>query len=290
MLTDAELSLAVGCDTKWLYNASQRLRRPLNRTIDDAVWWRLIHHLADGVGVPLAAAAVGADTLLSLGPDAGRVKLRATRDDAVSISVDLSRFYDGAALAAAAALQLATPRPRGRPRKRKIVRLALPTPNPVSSVEERTARLLAALEAVQHGVSATYSAVQLVETLADAKVAMVVVGDIAAAYHSLTGPPSGVDLVVDIGGPRAAGMAVVLNRLEASPRSVPVREGFQFDAALIRATDYLALRVAGIALNVGRSFGAAGEYPQLFDSADAVTIGARTYAVISAPDLLKSRH
>src|SRR5262245_6153990 len=104
MFSDTALEIAVGANIKWLYNASRRLRRPLNRSREDAAWWRLTHHLAGRVGISLFDAARASDLLLSGQLDLPRVRLRATPDDTASISVDLARFNDGAALASAAAL------------------------------------------------------------------------------------------------------------------------------------------------------------------------------------------
>ena len=67
MLSDAALAIAIDTDTKWLYNASRRLERPLLRTLEDTLWWRLTHHLSGRVGIQLAEAARAADILLARG-------------------------------------------------------------------------------------------------------------------------------------------------------------------------------------------------------------------------------
>ena len=56
MISDAVFSAAVGCQIKWVYNAAHRLTRPGERTAASVAWWRLVHHLAGELGLPLADA------------------------------------------------------------------------------------------------------------------------------------------------------------------------------------------------------------------------------------------
>ena len=298
MLSDAALALAVGCDPKWLYTGARRTKRALERTPANAVWWRLVHHLADGVGVSLFNAVRAADALVAFSADAGRVRLKATDDETVAVSIDLSRFHDGAALAIAAAMHLAVPKRRGRPRKRSRQTAVEPaSPLPVADASPTAAiRLRMALSAVpvQHTDPVSGTSPELLAShFVDSGVEFVIAGSLAAAYHNI--PASGhepgisLDFVLATEGNRAMVLAGVLNALGARPRGVAVRNDFTFDSVLVRASDTLALRIAGVPVNLSTAAPLVGTFPQVRDAADPVVLEGRSYLVLRAHGVRRPR-
>lgn len=69
------------------------------------------------VGVPLASAARAADAALGSAHSVHRVRLSASVDQTIVLTVDLERFHSTANAALAAALTFAPPKRRGRPRR-----------------------------------------------------------------------------------------------------------------------------------------------------------------------------
>jgi hypothetical protein len=289
MFSDAALAIAVDTSTKWLYNASRRLKRPLRRSLEDAVWWRLTHHFTGRLGIPLSDAARASDLLLAQGSDLSRVRLRSTVDDTVAISVELSRFHDGAAVAAAAALHLATPRRRGRPpREQSPGRGLLPSPQAPSG--DDSIRLARALELVRspEGVASDLSVLKLLASLTEAGVPFVISGGVARAFHGDGREVDSLDIVADPTARHARSLAQALNRLEARPRGVHVREGFTLDSSLVRAVPCLALRVRGIALNVTRSLPGIGEFPQVYDASHLLLLESLSCRILTQDALTRT--
>ena len=294
MLSDAALGLAVGCDIKWLYNSARRLSRPIRRALDEATWWRLVHHLAVRLGVSLADAAQASDMLLAPGMHPGRVRLRATPDESVSVVVDLGRFHDGAALALAAAQFLAVPRPRGRPK----IKGTDGTPPQFSPDEMATvlrlrvldpaARLSAALDGIPGKDPVDDEARRVLLSLSDAKIPFVIVGESAAAYHGAPWAATSLDLCADPSPRHSTAFAIVLNSLNAEPRGTATREGFRVDASLLRAVPMLALRIGSLDLNIYHEIGDVGEYQQV--ALKTVRVGTEDSAVfvLSLEALLQS--
>lgn len=293
MLSDAALALALGGEIKWLYNSARRLGRPVRRSVEDAAWWRLVHHLAVGLGVALADAARSADTLLNAGMTLGRVRLRATRDESVSISIDLARFHDGAALALACALHVAVPRARGRPRTRSepssafafsamemetvVRRRAMPEPE----------RLDLAISVMTPDAETEHAGHTVVHALSAAAVPFALIGNSAALFHCAPWAPESVDLCADTSVRSGAVLASVLNDLGARPRGVASREAFRFDSALLRASSMLALRVGRLPLNVSPSIDGVGDYAQIEDLCVQVPLEADRIRVIPLDALLR---
>lgn len=287
MLSDSALAIAVGCDIKWLYNSSARVRRPLSRTLDDAIWWRLVHHLSAGVGIPLAPAAKAADTFLAQNSGAARVRLRATTDDTVAVSVDIGRFRDGAALAIAAAMHLATPRVRGRPRRQRHSAegdlRGGPTnaPPPIEDGAGRLQAAFAAIRSTDRSVASIIAPVQLAAGLTEAGVSFVFVGPLAGVFHGLTLQADSADFAVDLDTRSARAVAQVLSTVGAVPRGVSVRQEFAYDAALIRSVPCLALRAGGVALNLVKSVAGVGEFAQIREQSEVVALESLAYRILS---------
>jgi hypothetical protein len=290
MLSDAALAIAVDSDTKWLYNASRRLKRPLLRTLEDAIWWRLAHHLSGRVGIQLGEAARAADTLLSRGSDLGRVRLRATADDSVAVSIDLGRFHDGAALAIAAAIHLAVPRKRGRPLKNRPI-AASPARDEPSSLGDAS-RVAAALEELDHSSpeigEAGSGASGFLAALSQAGVPAIVVGSLAGVYYGAERHARSLDLVADLTPRPARLLSELLNRVGARPRGANVREGFAFEPVLIRSAACLALRIQGLAVNIVRAVPGIGEYPQVREASEIVVGDHLSYRVLSRSGLVRA--
>ena len=287
MLSDLALSIAVGCDIKWLYNSSSRVQRPLRRTFDDAVWWRLAHHLSSGVGVPLADAVKAADALLGQERAAMRVRLRATADDTVAVSVELGRFRDGAALAIAAAMHLATPRPRGRPRRQRVasegsLRAGTSTETPPTvDAPLRLETAFASIRSIDQTVASVIAPVQLSAALTEAGVPFVFVGQLAGVFHGVILRAESVDLAVDLDTRFARSISQVLTAVGAVPRGVAIRPEFSFDPALIRAVPCIALRVGGVAVNIVTSVRGVGEFAQIREQSEVVALESLAYRVLS---------
>jgi hypothetical protein len=289
MLSDAALAIAADTDAKWLYNASRRLKRPLLRTFQAARWWRLVHHLAGRLRIQLADAARAADSLLSQGSELTRVRLRGTPDDSVGVSVDLSRFHDGAAIAIAAALHMAVPRRRGRPARprRTTASGSQPLRRPLGDPPLRLANALASVSANTGGGS-TASALHLCSALSEGGVPYVIGGAIATSYHGQGHPSESIDLIADFSSRHARSLSHVLNRLGAFPRGVPLRDAFAYDAALVRSAACLALRFEGIALNVLPGLPAIGEFTQVKEQSELVALDRLSYRVLSSEACLRS--
>lgn len=295
MLSDAALALAIGCQIKWLYNSARRLRKPVGRSTEAATWWRLVHHLDVGLGASLADAARAADTLLTPGVLPNRVRLRATRDESVAILVDLARFHDGAALALASAQYLAVPRSRGRPRLTSRAR-TVPHLLPVelAVVLERKAlappnRLEIALGEIGAADLSPGSARSIVRALCAANIPFVVIGDVAAAFHSAPALGGELDICADLSLRHASTLAKVLNDLGSQPRAVAVRDGFALDASLVRAPSMLALRSGESNLNVYGELPDVGEYQQVEAGSMKVPWEGATVRVLGLEALSRSQ-
>ena len=294
MLTDAALARSIGGEIKWLYNSARRLGRPVRRSLDDAVWWRMVHHLAVGLGVPMVDAARAADTLLAAGMNPGRVRVSATRDESVAISVDLARFHDAAALALACALHMAVPKARGRPRIRTEpdTRPAFTAQEMATIVQLRSMadadRLGLALRIPAFDADANHTGQSVVSALAQAGVPFAVAGNAAAAFHGAPWHADSLDLCADVSVRHGAVLARILNTLEAKPRGAPVREGFEFDSSLVRAVPMLALRVGSLPLNVTSAIDGLGEYSQIEDLCVQVPLECVRVRVITLEALLRS--
>lgn len=265
MFSDAALAVAVDSTTKWIYNASRRLNRPLQRSLADVFWWRMTHHLAGRLGIPLLDAAKASDLLLRQGSDLSRVRLRSTADDSVVINVDLARFHNGAALAASAGLYLAIPRRRGRPPAQTSRPSASHAPSVWgASAEHDTTRLARVLASIppQTEAIASVAAVQVVSALADAGIPSVIVGRIAAGFHGEAVNVSSLDLLMDFSARYSHALSTALNSLQAVPRGVSVGKGFHFDSGIIRSAPCLALLVKGVAVNIVRTLPGVGGYDE----------------------------
>lgn len=294
MLSDATLELAVGCDIKWLYNSARRLDKPIRRTMDEAIWWRLVHSLAVRLGVPLADAALAADMLLTPSMHPGRVRLRATPDESVSIVVDLGRFHDGAALALAAAQFLAIPRARGRPKTREVVGApAQFSPDEMATVLrlrvlDPAARLSAALDGVPDKDPVGDDARRVLLSLSGENVPFVIVGESAAAFHGAPWAATSLDLCADLSPKHSVPFARVLNHLNAQPRGTATREGFQIDGSLLRASPMLALRIGSLRLNIYPEVADVGEYQQVAVQSVRVGLDASTVLILPLDALILS--
>lgn len=284
MLSDAALALAAECDPKWLYNTARRTKRPLDRTIDSAFWWRLVHHLAKGVGLSVDDAVRAADALITMNPDTGRVKLVASRDESVAVSVDLARFHDSAALAVSSAIHRAVPKRRGRPlkRSRKRDEVSAASSVGVDILTRGSSDLERALSAMRQAPdSGPYTPQVVLEALADAGNAFVITGDLALVYHGKSRAVPAVDITAATMAASSSVLADTLNMLGARPRGVPVRDAFRLDSLLVRSAPALALRAGSVALNIAGSLPLAGEYQQLVDTAESVRLNGRSYLVAS---------
>jgi hypothetical protein len=294
LLSDAALSIAIGCEIKWLYNSAHRLARAVHRSTVDATWWRLVHHFAVGLGMPLADAARSADALLVPGMAPGRVRLRATQDDSVAVSIDLARFHDGAVLALAAAICLARPKTRGRPRKHPesvsavgfsqsemetIVRLRMFSPQE---------RLMQSIASGSGNASLASPGASVLRALFAVGVPLVIVGQTAAMFHCAPWPSDSLDLCIDASSRHAGSVARTLNVLEATPRGIAARDGFRIDPSIIAAVPVLALRAGGASVNLFPSVEGIGEYAQVEQLSAGVPFDESQIRVLGMPGLLRS--
>lgn len=265
LLSDAVLAAAVGCNPKWLYNAAARLKRPIRRTTADAVWWRLVHTMSTGLRAPVLDAAATATVLLKLSPDVGRVRLQVSADDAVSLSVDLPRFHDCAAVALAAARAFALPRPRGRPRRRPREHTR------VTTVEGTT-------------VEWTLSPDEL--RLLDAVVGC---GCDPILLHTTRSKPAAsgtarrLRLLVDVSQRRALALSVTLNSLRARPRGVEAREAFRIEGAFFRLVPRMALVTENVVFDVAASWPGVGSHGEAAARTTYLSISGRTFRVVMVP-------
>lgn len=286
MFSDAVLAKAVGCEPKWLYNAARRIKRPLGRTVEDVFWWRLTHHLAADIGVSVADAAKGADALLLLSYDAGRVRIGATRDDSVAVLVDLPRFHDSSSLAIAAAIQTAVPRRRGRPRKPKSPSTTggSTAAGQVRQVDSaRIEQVLRAPSVVAERPN-TARALRILESLLDHQLDIIVSGSVAEFAQGLTADADSVDVITGTSGSRAVGLAEALNGIQALPRGVACRAGFVFDSLLVRSVDFLALQVGSMPLNIAQPAEGDVQFRQIRESAVSITFRGKACWIHTASD------
>jgi len=289
LLSDAALALAIGCEIKWLYNSARRLDKPIDRSPEGAVWWRMVHHFAVGLGVPVAEAAAAADAVLVRGMQPARVRLRATKDESVSVVVDLARFHDGAAIALATAQCSAIPRPRGRPRTRPdaghVLQFTVDEMSNVSRLRSLppTARLDRALEAIP---GAGPTAKDFVQHLGEAGVAFALIGGVAAAYHGAPWRPMSLELCVDLSSRHAATLARILNDLGALPRGAATRTGFLFDAALLRSQNLVALSVGSLEVNVFVALADVGDYQRVAAASEPAELGRLVVRILGLGALI----
>lgn len=285
-LTDAQLAWFVGCKPKWLYNAARRTGHPIERTPEDARWWRLTHHLAQLLGITLARAAEGADTVLGLGLDSGRVRIGATPDDAVSVAVDIGRFHDCAALALAAAYEVIKPVRRGRPRKTPLPSTAARAAGAAPVVREAGETVRASLaELTRPG--GTTDANGLVDALVGLDLDPILGGFVA---RRITGARTPVGpLTVHIRSPgRADGrLATLLNSLGGRPRGAWHRAAFAFDRTLVRSVPVLALDLGGLPVTLVRAPGRTVLHEDLRRTAVRVAAGATPLLIATEPDGLQ---
>jgi hypothetical protein len=109
-----QLSIAVGCQPKWLLNSSSLLGRSLRPTKENARWWALVRLLESTFGLTLANAAAGATRALAHRNDDGSVTIAEDVSSSAAMSVDLVR-YDTTFLAnLSRACVRETPKRRGR--------------------------------------------------------------------------------------------------------------------------------------------------------------------------------
>lgn len=282
MISDAVFSAAVGCQIKWVYNAAHRLTRHVERTAASVAWWRLVHHLAGELGLPLADAERAADTLLSTGLSPGRIRLRSTQDESVAVTVDLPRFLDATALALAAALYQTPLRRRGRPRRdRGATAAGRLTASEIALIANR--RLLTPHQRLE-GPEMQPLVAALV-ALSRSGVPFVVIGAAAAAIHGAPWPAKELDVVVD--GSRRYGSALseCLGGLRAHPRSPEWRDGFLVDGLLLRSVPVLALECDQLALTIHTALTTLGDYVSTVRQADIATIAERPVHVLRLTSL-----
>jgi hypothetical protein len=282
MITDAVFSAAVGCQIKWVYNAAHRLTRPVERTAASVAWWRLVHHLAGELGLPLTDAERATDTLLSTGLSPGRIRLRSTKDESVAVVVDLPRFLDATALALAAAIYRTPIRRRGRPRRdRGVTAEGRLTAGELAAIANR--RLLTPHQRLES--PEMQSLVAALVALSRSGVPFVVIGPAAATIHGAPWPTTELDVVID--GSRRYGSALgeCLAGLRAHPRSPEWREGFTVDGPLLRSVPVVALECGALALTIHTSLAALGDYASTVRHADIAAIDGRPINVLRLTSL-----
>lgn len=279
MISDAVFSAAVGCPIKWIYNASHRLTRPVERTSASVAWWRLVHHLSGELGLPLSDAERAADTLLSSGISPGRVRLRSTDDESVAIVVDLPRFLDATALSLAGAIYGTPVRGRGRPRRDR-------RPATGGRFTAGELALIASRRALPPDQRLDTADVKdALVTLSRSGVPFVVVGAAAAAIHGAPWPVTEVDVVVDAGRRYATPLADCLAELRVHPRCPEWRDGFAIDAHLIRASPVLALETGRLAITIHTTLPQLGDHAAVVRHADTVMISGYPVQVLRLGEL-----
>lgn len=286
MLSDTVISNSVGCGIKWLYNSARRLGRPILRTESDTIWWRLLYQIGSGFHAPISEAANAADMLQALGGDAERVRVSVSADGALAMSIDLGRFHDGAALALAKALHCAVPGKRGRPPKlRKQPTLAWGA-SPALTLDVKGVRLRQGILALagSHNVS-TEVFLRLFADLERCGAAPVLVGELAALCHGFRDDAATPHFVCDFSETSLHDVVATLNALAARPRGVSSRAGFRLTPASVASVEYLALNVAGLAVDVSGTLPPLGEHSSLLQRVERIAVGDTTCAVLSASAL-----
>ena len=114
------MCLAVRTDKAWLFNSARLLKKRVHRTPSGARWWGMVRVLNREIGIPLKRAGQAADAILTSRVATNRIRIAATTDGGVALTVDLTRFHSTANAALAAALAFGRSRARGRPRKRSV--------------------------------------------------------------------------------------------------------------------------------------------------------------------------
>lgn len=111
-----QLATAVGCDVKWLQNASAILGRPIKRTSAEARIWALVHTLGSALELPLKKALEIALKAVNLEAVGVQVVVNPENSRIASVVLDMNRFESTFNANLSRALVLETPRRRGRPR------------------------------------------------------------------------------------------------------------------------------------------------------------------------------
>src|SRR6185312_4935457 len=116
MLTNRQVSLAVGATAKWVDNTTRALDCAL-RTEADVRWLGLIREISCGLGLRLELAATIGTRVLGLDPGLAAATVASSEEGAVSIVVDVARFHArfGLAIRRCIARWAASPRSPGTP-------------------------------------------------------------------------------------------------------------------------------------------------------------------------------
>lgn len=117
IMTLRQFAIATRSNINWLSNSSRILKKRLHRTPHGARWWGLVRMLNAEVGIPLSAASKAADAALGAAHAVHRVRLSASTDQTITLTIDLERFHSTANAALAAATVFAPLKRRGRPRR-----------------------------------------------------------------------------------------------------------------------------------------------------------------------------
>lgn len=280
LLSDGVLSLAIGCDVKWLYNASHRLKRPLLRTPEGARWWRLVHQIVSGLHAPVIDAVNAADLFLALDPDTARARVPVSADNAVGIDLAVGLFHDGAALALARGLHFAAARRRGRPRKRNI---DMETDAATLMPEQDLARerLRRALQSLRDAQASGDVVDRVLTALTACSAIPFISGDLAASIcQEKPATVTMLDLLCDCRAITLREVAEALNRLNARPRGASTRRLFRIEPAHLRDTGHLALTVDGIAINVAVTPPAIVDASTLMQRAVHVVLAGKPYRLL----------
>lgn len=293
-LSDAALSKAAACPTKWLYNSARRLGRPIGRTARDALWWRLLYAIVSDVRAPLSDAERAADLLLPLDPESGRVRLNLGKSGMLALSVDLPRFHDSAAVALAAAIHLTPHRKRGRPRR--AVAQAHESPETTPSAPADVGPWGETLRRTLSSSNQAEGPRAVRRLLGDPTMLLarpVIVEHTPGAVGGAVGAaPAGiwvVNIVCDFADPHATQLALLLNELGARPRGVAVRAGFRLDAGIVRAAGALALEIAPAAVDICDALPGVGRHAAVLDIADTLVIENQSFRALSAERLRWAR-
>jgi hypothetical protein len=118
-MTTRQFAYIVGTDLKWIQNAARLLKKTLRYSLAEAAWFRLVHHLHEGAGIPLAKGAKLATRALKAPEETATVQEAITAHDEITLSIDMAYFRSTVAARAATANTFHAPRVRGRRKTRK---------------------------------------------------------------------------------------------------------------------------------------------------------------------------
>lgn len=273
MLTNRQVSLAVGATAKWVDNTTRALHCALH-TEADVRWLGLIREISCGLGLRLELAATIGTRVLGLDPGLAAATVASSEEGAVSIVVDVARFHARFGLAYAAAL-LDGPRRRGRPApgfpRGARSRPAILVGAGANGVDVRHIRALGFATPARRIALLGNRVCDALRDLGRTELRYVVIGDIAAVARGAPRASPVLEVCYAPESDTPTRLAGLLTGWEAWPLGVSREYPFAPDEEIVAQTPVMALDTnlgAVVLRRVGER-----EFADLVSSSDVLDLG-----------------